>query len=155
MPPVPAFQRVLGALGTEDEKSPAAVRLRCARTGDVRQGEGSPGSRGRRRHVQDVRQAFRDPVPSRAGVPGRAGRAPQGRLRRVSAVRIGLANVCYPATPDESVAIALRAIADASAERVDVAAAAGRANVAVVLGTERIIDRGLLASVLVINRDGT
>ena len=106
----------------------------------------------------------------------------------MSAVRIGLANVRYPATPDESVAIVLRAIADASAERVDVvcfpecyvpgyrglgkcppppdaaflerawsdvAAAAGRANVAVVLGTERVTDRGLLASVLVINRDGT
>ena len=106
----------------------------------------------------------------------------------MSAVRIGLANVRYPASPDESVAVALRAIADASAERVDVvclpecyvpgyrgqgkcppppdasflerawsdvAAAAGRANVAVVLGTERISDRGLMASVIVINRDGT
>ena len=106
----------------------------------------------------------------------------------MSAVRIGLANVRYPATPDESMAIVLRAIADASAERVDivcfpecyvpgyrglgkcppppdatflerawsdVAGAAGRANIAVVLGTERITDRGLLASVLVVNRDGT
>ena len=37
----------------------------------------------------------------------------------------------------------------------DIAAAAGRANVAVVLGTERVTDAGLHASVLVINRDGT
>ncbi len=106
----------------------------------------------------------------------------------MTAVRIALANVRYPATPDESVAIALRAIADASAQRAavvcfpecyvpgyrglgktppppdtaflerawsDVASAAGRANVAVVLGTERVTDRGLLASVLVVNRDGT
>jgi len=36
-----------------------------------------------------------------------------------------------------------------------VSAAAKRANVAVVLGTERIADKGLLATALVINRDGT
>ena len=35
-------------------------------------------------------------------------------------VRIALANVRYPATHDESVAIALRAIADASAQRAAV-----------------------------------
>ena len=37
----------------------------------------------------------------------------------------------------------------------DVAAAAGAANIAVVLGTERITEAGLLASVLVVNRDGS
>ena len=36
-----------------------------------------------------------------------------------------------------------------------VAAAAGKAGVAVVLGTERVVERGLLISALVINRDGT
>ena len=36
-----------------------------------------------------------------------------------------------------------------------VAAAAGRANVAVVLGTERIVGRRLVITALVINRDGT
>ena len=36
-----------------------------------------------------------------------------------------------------------------------IAAAAGKANVAVVLGTERVVDEGLLISALVINRDGT
>lgn len=36
-----------------------------------------------------------------------------------------------------------------------IAAAAARANVAVVLGTERIVDGALRATVLVINRDGT
>ena len=37
----------------------------------------------------------------------------------------------------------------------EVAAAAGAANIAVVLGTERITEAGLLASVLVVNSDGT
>jgi predicted amidohydrolase len=36
-----------------------------------------------------------------------------------------------------------------------IAAAAAKANVAVVLGTERIVDEGLLISALVVNRDGT
>jgi predicted amidohydrolase len=37
----------------------------------------------------------------------------------------------------------------------DIAAAAARANVAVVLGTERVVADGLRISALVINRDGT
>jgi len=37
----------------------------------------------------------------------------------------------------------------------DIAAAAASANVAVVLGTERVVDEGLRISALVINRDGT
>src|SRR5215218_9920615 len=89
--------------------------------------------------------------------------------------RIALANVRYPATPDESVSLAVSAIAAAGAasaglvcfpecfvpgyrgsgKRVPppdasfleaawsaVAGAAGKANVAVVLGTERVIDGG-------------
>jgi predicted amidohydrolase len=36
-----------------------------------------------------------------------------------------------------------------------VAAAAGKANVAVVLGTERVVEKALLITALVINRDGT
>ncbi len=36
-----------------------------------------------------------------------------------------------------------------------IAAAAAKANLAVVLGTERIVDDGLLATALVVNRDGT
>ena len=36
-----------------------------------------------------------------------------------------------------------------------IATAAGRSRVAVVLGTERVIDRGVLISALVINADGT
>jgi predicted amidohydrolase len=36
-----------------------------------------------------------------------------------------------------------------------IAAAAGRANVAVILGTERIVDGGLVATALVIDREGT
>jgi predicted amidohydrolase len=106
----------------------------------------------------------------------------------MSTVRIALANLRFPATPDDSLKLAEEAIAQASTERADiicfpecyvpgyrapgklvpppdskflerawsaVAAAASEANVAVILGTERIVDGALLASALVINRDGT
>lgn len=103
-------------------------------------------------------------------------------------VRIALANIRFPATPDESIELARRAIAAAAAERADVvcfpecyvpgyratgrpvpvvdaeflerawssiARAAGEANVAVVLGTERFVNGVARISVLVVNRDGT
>lgn len=102
--------------------------------------------------------------------------------------RIALANIRFPATPEQSVALAEQAIAQAASERADlicfpecyipgyrapgkpvppaddaflehawsaVAAAAAKANVAVVLGTERVVDNALLATALVIQRDGT
>ncbi len=105
-----------------------------------------------------------------------------------SLFRIALANIRHPATPEESVTLAERAIAQASIERAGiicfpecftpgyrglgkqipppdpaflerawsaVAAAAAKASVAVVLGTERIVDGALFATALVINRDGT
>jgi predicted amidohydrolase len=103
-------------------------------------------------------------------------------------VRIALANLRFPSTPAESVALAENAIAEASAARADVicfpecfvpgyrapgrsvpppdpiflerawssiAAVAGARSVAVVLGTERIVNGVLLATALVINRDGS
>lgn len=103
-------------------------------------------------------------------------------------VRIALANIRFPETPEESITLAERAIADAASggaevvcfpecfvpgyrapgknvpppdaaflERAwgEVAKAAARANVAVILGTERVVDEGLLATALVINSDGT
>jgi predicted amidohydrolase len=106
----------------------------------------------------------------------------------MSPFRIALANLRFPATPDESMKLAEQAIAQASNERADiicfpecfvpgyrapgkqipppdseflkrawsaVAAAAAKANLAVVLGTERVLDGALLATALVINRDGT
>lgn len=106
----------------------------------------------------------------------------------MSIFRIALANIAYPATPDESVAKAVEAIGDASRQGADlicfpecyvpgyrrpdvaapvpdaaflerawkaVAAAAGKGNVAVILGSERIVDRALLATALVIQRDGS
>lgn len=106
----------------------------------------------------------------------------------MSTVRIALANLPYPATPDASVTMATDAIAQASAERADlicfpecyvpgyrsagrnlpppdqaflerawstIAAAAASANIAVVLGTERMVLGSLLITALVINRDGT
>jgi predicted amidohydrolase len=106
----------------------------------------------------------------------------------VDAFRIALANIRFPATPEESVTLAEQAIAQASNERAglicfpecfvpgyrgmgksvpppdpaflecawsSIAAAAAKANLAVVLGTERVVDNALFASVLVINQDGT
>ena len=103
-------------------------------------------------------------------------------------MRIALANIRHPATPDESVRLAEHAIAQASIERAGIvcfpecfvpgyrglgktvpppdpaflehawsviAAAAAKADLAVVLGTERADGNTLFASALVINRDGT
>jgi predicted amidohydrolase len=106
----------------------------------------------------------------------------------MSVWRIALANIQFPTSPDESIALARQAIADASAENVDivcfpecyvpgyrglghvvpapdaeflerawsaVAASAGNAHVAVVLGTERIVEGLPAITALVVNRDGT
>ena len=103
------------------------------------------------------------------------------------AIRIALANIRYADTPDESVALARRAITGAGRECAEIicfpecyvpgyrglgheppppdaaflerawreiAAAAREARVAVVLGTERVVDGGVMATVLVINSDG-
>src|SRR5579864_4088051 len=102
--------------------------------------------------------------------------------------RIALANLRFPPTPDESVALAQGAIADAGRRnaaiicfpecyvpgyRADnkripppdpvflerawsaIATSAAKAKVAVVLGTERVVDGGLRATALVINPDGS
>jgi predicted amidohydrolase len=102
--------------------------------------------------------------------------------------RIALANLRFPATPEESVTLAEQAIARSSAEGAGlvcfpecfvpgyrgpgkmvpppdaafldrawaaIAAAAARAHLSVVLGTERIVNDGLRATALVIDRDGT
>src|SRR5215472_17296395 len=101
--------------------------------------------------------------------------------------RIALANIQYPATPEESVSLAERAIAQSSEQRANlicfpecfvpgyrgmgkvvppvdpvflerawarIAAAAARASVAVILGTERIVDAALLITTLVVDHDG-
>jgi predicted amidohydrolase len=106
----------------------------------------------------------------------------------LSTFRIALANLQFPATPEESVTLAEEAIARASVERAGlicfpecfvpgyrgtgkrvpvpdpaflerawsaVAAAAAKAGLAVVLGTERVADGGLRISALVVDRDGT
>lgn len=103
-------------------------------------------------------------------------------------LRVALANLRYPASPDESVARAVQAIADAGRAGADllcfpecyvpgyrgmgyappppdaaflqrawdaVAAAAGEADVGVLLGTERLVDGALVISTLVVNRDGS
>lgn len=106
----------------------------------------------------------------------------------MAAVRIALANIRYPATPEESITLAQRAIVRASADDAaivcfpecyvpgyrtpgkalppidavfleqawrTIARVAGAANVAVVLGTERIVGGASRLTALVINRDGT
>jgi predicted amidohydrolase len=106
----------------------------------------------------------------------------------VSTVRIALANIRCATTPDESVALAKRAIEQASSEEAlivcfpecyvpgyrapgkslpppdaaflerawsEIAEVAAAANVAVVLGTERLVDGAPRLTALVIDRDGT
>jgi predicted amidohydrolase len=106
----------------------------------------------------------------------------------MSIVRIALAGIRVPATPDESVRLATSAVADAGRrgalvvsfpecfvpgyrwpgttppppdpaflERAwaEVAHAASKARITVVLGTERVTDRDLQITALVINPDGT
>ncbi len=101
--------------------------------------------------------------------------------------RIALANLRFPATPEESVALAEQAIAQASVQGAGlicfpecfipgyrglgkvvpppdaaflerawsiIAGAAAKANLAVVLGTERLVDDALLITALVINQNG-
>lgn len=103
-------------------------------------------------------------------------------------VTIALANLDIPATPEDSVARAVRAVGEAGTGGADiicfpecyvpgyrspsrrvpppdaaflerawmqVAEAAGRSGVAVVLGTERVIEDGLRISTLVVDRNGT
>ena len=103
-------------------------------------------------------------------------------------VRIALANVRYPSTPEQSVQIAEETVARASEQGAQVvcfpecyvpgyrglgkappppdpvfleraarsvAAAAAKARVAVVLGTERLEGNALLATALVVDADGT
>jgi predicted amidohydrolase len=72
----------------------------------------------------------------------------------------GAALVCFPECfvpgyrgPGKSVPPPSRAFLDRAWSAI--AAAAAKAGVAVVLGTERLLDEALLATVLVINRDGT
>jgi predicted amidohydrolase len=105
----------------------------------------------------------------------------------MSTCRIALANIPFPSSPDESVALALDAIAAAGESHADlvcfpecyvpgyrapnrpvprsdatfldrawrtIAEAAGRANVGVLLGTERLVNDRPLITTLVIGRDG-
>jgi predicted amidohydrolase len=102
--------------------------------------------------------------------------------------RIALANIRFPATPEESVTLAEQAIVQAGIERAGlicfpecfvpgyrlmgkqvprpdtaflerawsaVREAAAKANLVVILGTERVVNGGLFISALVIDRDGT
>jgi len=106
----------------------------------------------------------------------------------VSTVRIALANLPFPPTPEHSVSLAEQAIEESGRQGASIvcfpecyvpgyrardknvpppdatflerawtsiSAAAARANTAVVLGTERVVDDKLIASVLVIDQDGT
>ena len=106
----------------------------------------------------------------------------------MTTLRITLANLRLPPTPEESVVLAEQAIAQASIGQADiicfpecyipgyraqgkpvpppnpgflehawstVAAAARKGNGGVILGTERVVNGALLATALVINRDGS
>jgi predicted amidohydrolase len=106
----------------------------------------------------------------------------------MNSFRIALANLHFPATPEESVALAERAIAQAAVDGAAIvcfpecfvpgyrgmgkqvaepdaqflerawsaiAAAAAEADIAVILGTERIAAGALFITALVVNRDGS
>ena len=106
----------------------------------------------------------------------------------MNSVRVALANLRFPETPEASVSSAEEAIASASVQGADVvcfpecfvpgyrgmgnqvpptdsvflkrawasiAAAAGKGNIGVVLGTERLVNSCLLITALVVNREGT
>jgi predicted amidohydrolase len=106
----------------------------------------------------------------------------------VKPIRIALANVRYPANPEESIALAVQAIDQAGGKGARIicfpecyvpgyrglgknvpppdseflehswsviAAAAAKANITVVLGTERLVDGALTATALVIDPDGS
>jgi predicted amidohydrolase len=106
----------------------------------------------------------------------------------MNTVRIALANLRFPSTPEESVKLAGQAIAEAAIQGANIicfpecytpgyrgpgklvpppdqaflerawaaiAAAAANASIAVILGTERIVDGALLATALVVDNDGT
>jgi hypothetical protein len=60
--------------------------------------------------------------------------------------RIALANINPPSTAAGTVTAALQTIAEAAGEG---------AGIAVILGTERVLEAGLLIGALVINADGT
>jgi predicted amidohydrolase len=106
----------------------------------------------------------------------------------MSTFRIALANLRFPASPEESVELAEQAIDEAATKGAGlicfpecfvpgyrglgkhvpppdsafldrawsaIAASAGKAKVAVILGSERLVEHRLLATALVINPDGT
>ena len=106
----------------------------------------------------------------------------------MSTFRIALANLPFPATPEQLIALSEQAIGQSSTERAGlvcfpecfvpgyrcfgklvpppdpvflerawsvIAAAAAKANLAVVLGTERIVDGALRITAQVVSRDGT
>src|SRR5919109_4712846 len=106
----------------------------------------------------------------------------------MSAFRIALANLPFPASPAQSVALGEQAIAQAARHHArlicfpecfipgyrakgkqvpppdpaflerawsSIAKEAGKAKVAAILGTERVVDGSLFATALVINSDGT
>jgi predicted amidohydrolase len=106
----------------------------------------------------------------------------------MSTIRIALANIPFPSTPEESIALVEQAIAEASVGRAAIicfpecfvpgyrglgkvipppdaaflerawsviAAATAKANLVVILGTERVVGEQLLITAMVINQDGT
>jgi predicted amidohydrolase len=110
-----------------------------------------------------------------------------GMLNTMTILRIALANLRFPATPEESVLLTQQAIENAAKERASIicfpecyvpgyrapgkkvpppdaeflerawsriATVAENSRVAVILGTERIVNDGLLATALVVNPDG-
>src|SRR5437016_2834828 len=130
--------------------------------------------------MREVKNRFRSALAVPAGTS-----VPEGKL--VNKFRIALANIRFPATPEESITLAVQAIDQASIKGVRIicfpecfipgyrvgkpvpppdpeflerawsviAKAAAKANLTVVLGTERLVDGALVATALVVNQDGS
>ncbi len=74
--------------------------------------------------------------------------------------RAGADLICFPECYVPGYRTAARSLAHPDADFLSrawssIASAAGLANIAVVLGTERVVDRGLVISALVVNHDGS
>ncbi|MCX6610084.1 MAG: carbon-nitrogen hydrolase family protein [Acidobacteria bacterium] len=103
-------------------------------------------------------------------------------------IRLALANLSFPSSPEDSIRLAVEAIAEAASHNASIicfpecfvpgyrapnkaipppdpvwlehawsviAAAAAKANLTVILGTERVVDQKVLATALVIEADGS
>src|SRR5688572_25624180 len=84
MSALPPDERVFDPLAEAYAQIAAAGWGGRARAGDVCQSERPPRAHRRRRHVQELRQALRDPITPEHRLSRAAGRPPARGLRRIT-----------------------------------------------------------------------